>query len=81
MNLFSTSNRIIVTCSNRLSIYLQQEIAALGFTPVRVFKTGVELLGDINDCIKLNIHLRCASQVLYSLKEFRAYNANDLYNE
>lgn len=81
MNLFSTSNRIIVTCSNRLSIYLQQEIATLGFTPVRVFKTGVELLGDINDCIKLNIHLRCASQVLYSLKEFRAYNANDLYNE
>jgi putative N6-adenine-specific DNA methylase len=81
MNLFSTSNRIIVTCSNRLSVYLQQEIAALGFTPVRVFKTGVELLGDINDCIKLNIHLRCASQVLYSLKEFRAYNANDLYNE
>jgi putative N6-adenine-specific DNA methylase len=81
MNLFSTSNRIIVTCSNRLSVYLQQEIATLGFTPVRVFKTGVELLGDINDCIKLNIHLRCASQVLYSLKEFRAYNANDLYNE
>lgn len=81
MNLFSTSNRIIVTCSNRLSVYLQQEIAALGFTPVRVFKTGVELLGDINDCIKLNINLRCASQVLYSLKEFRAYNANDLYNE
>jgi putative N6-adenine-specific DNA methylase len=81
MNLFSTPNRIIVTCSNRLSVYLQQEVAALGFTPVRVFKTGVELLGDIHDCIKLNINLRCASQVLYSLKEFRAYNANDLYNE
>ena len=81
MNLFSTPNRIIVTCSNRLSAYLQQEVAALGFTPIRVFKTGVELLGNINDCIKLNINLRCASQVLYSIKEFRAYNANDLYNE
>ena len=81
MNLFSTPNRIIVTCSNRLSAYLHQEIIALGFTPVRFFKTGVELLGDINDCIKLNINLRCASQILYSLKEFRAYNANDLYNE
>ncbi len=81
MNLFKTPNRIIVTCSNRLSPYLQQEVNDLGFTPQRVFKTGVELWGDINDCIKLNIHLRCASQVLYSLKTFKAYNANDLYNE
>ena len=81
MNLFKTPNRIIVTCSNRLSPYLQQEINDLGFTPQRVFKTGVELWGDINDCIKLNIHLRCASQVLYSLKSFKAFNANDLYNE
>jgi len=32
------------------------------------------------DCIKLNLNLRCASQVLYSLKEFRAYNATDLYD-
>lgn len=79
MHLFSQKSRIIVTCSNRLSPYLQQEIIALGFTPVRIFKTGVELYGDIKDCIRLNLNLRCASQVLYSLKEFRAFNANDLY--
>ena len=79
INLFSTPSRIIVTCSNRLSAYLQMEIASLGFIPVRVFKTGVELSGTLTDCIKLNLNLRCASQVLYSLKEFKAYNANDLY--
>lgn len=78
-NLFSRKSRIIVTCSNRLAPYLQQEIAGLGFTPVRIFKTGVELEGDLRDCIRLNLNLRCASQVLYSLKEFRAINATDLY--
>ena len=80
MNLFSTKSRIIVTCSNRLSPYLSQEITALGFKPVRQFKTGVELLGDMRDCIRLNLNLRCASQVLYSLKEFNARNAGELYD-
>ena len=79
MDFFTTDSRIIVTCSNRLSAYLQQEIVELGFKPLRVFKTGVELTGNVQDCIKLNLNLRCASQVLYSLKEFRAYDANDLY--
>lgn len=79
MNLFSIKSRIVVTCSNRLSPYLLSEITELGYNPIRTFKTGVELLGDLNDCIRLNIHLRCASQVLFSIKEFTAYNAQDLY--
>ncbi|MBC7535849.1 MAG: class I SAM-dependent RNA methyltransferase [Ferruginibacter sp.] len=79
MNLFSTASRVIVTCSNRLSAYLETEIISLGYSPTRVFKTGVELSGTLTDCIKLNLNLRCASQVLYSLKEFKAYNATDLY--
>ena len=81
MNLFNTKSRIIVTCSNRISPFLQQEIIELGFVPVRNFKTGVELFGDLKDCMKLNINLRCASQVLFSFKEFNANNATELYNE
>lgn len=81
MNVFNLKNRIIVTCSNRLSPFLQIEIEELGFSPIRIFKTGVELFGGLDDCIKLNLHLRCASQVLFSIKEFTAYNANDLYKE
>jgi 23S rRNA G2445 N2-methylase RlmL len=80
VKIFNTSSRIIVTCSNRLSPYLQKEIINLGFTPTRIFKTGVELEGTMQDCIKLNLNLRCASQVLFSLKEFRAVNADDVYN-
>ena len=79
MNIFNTPSRIIVTCSNRLSPWLQQETGSLGFEPVRVFKTGVELFGSMQDCIKLNLNLRCASQVLFSVKEFKAHNADELY--
>ena len=79
MQFFTTTSRIIITCSNRLSPWLQLEVAALGFKPERVFKTGVELKGTLLDCIKLNLNLRCASQVLFSLKEFNADNADDLY--
>ena len=79
MQIFETTSRIIVTCSNRLSPWLEQEVAALGFKPVRVFKTGVELQGKLSDCIILNLNLRCASQVLFSVKEFNAVNADALY--
>ena len=79
MQIFNTTNKIIVTCSNRLSPFLQQEIIELGFKPVRVFKTGVELNGSLADCIRLNLHLRSASQVLFSIKEITAANAEDLY--
>jgi 23S rRNA G2445 N2-methylase RlmL len=79
MLLFNNSKRIIITCSNRLSPFLQQEVLELGFKPVRTFKTGVELNGTMEDCILLNLNLRCASQVLFSLKEFAAGNADELY--
>ncbi|MEO6231328.1 MAG: class I SAM-dependent RNA methyltransferase [Ferruginibacter sp.] len=79
MQLFNFTSKIIITCSNRLSPYLQQEILELGFKPVRVFKTGVELNGNLQDCIRLNLNLRCASQVLFSIHEFKAFNADELY--
>ena len=57
------------------------EIGELGYTAVRVFKTGIELKGTLSDCIRLNLNLRCASQVLFSIREFRAENADQLYKE
>ncbi|MEY3678552.1 MAG: hypothetical protein RI924_693 [Bacteroidota bacterium] len=81
MQVFHTKSKIIITCNKRLSPYLQQEIQSLGFDLVRSFSTGVELFGTLNDCIKLNLNLRCASQVLYSLKAFTAENPARLYKE
>lgn len=79
MKLFQTNSKIIITCSNRIAPFLQKEVEALGFKPVRIFKTGVELLGSMQDCIQLNLKLRCASQVLFLVKQFNAYNADELY--
>lgn len=53
----------------------------MGFVPVRSFKTGLELRGTMADCIRLNLNLRCASQVLFSLGEWRVQNADELYNK
>jgi putative N6-adenine-specific DNA methylase len=81
MQVFHTESKIIITCNKRLSPYLQQEVEALGFTPTRVFQTGVELKGTVTDTIALNLNLRCASQVLYLLKSFKADDPNQLYDE
>jgi putative N6-adenine-specific DNA methylase len=81
MQVFHTENKIIITCNKRLSAYLQQEVEDLGFKPVRVFQTGIELLGTVTDCITLNLNLRCASQVLYLIKSFNADDPKQLYDE
>jgi 23S rRNA G2445 N2-methylase RlmL len=78
---FNTPSKVIITCNKRLSIYLQQEVEELGFKPVRFFSTGLELKLTLNECIRLNLNLRCASQVLYSLHEFVAEDANQLHQE
>jgi len=81
MQVFNTNSRIVVTCNKRLSPYLETEIKDLGFTIKRSFSTGIELEGSVNDCISLNLNLRCASQVLYSLATFNAPTPTHLYNE
>ena len=63
-----------------MSPWLQQEVEALGYRPEQVFKTGVALKGSMMDCIDLNMQLRCASQVLYAIKEIKATNADELYH-
>ncbi|MDT3403563.1 THUMP domain-containing class I SAM-dependent RNA methyltransferase [Mucilaginibacter terrae] len=81
MQIYQTESKIIITCNKRLAPYLQQEVEALGFTIKRAFQTGVELVGTVNDCIPLNLNLRCASQILYSLGSFEAADPQRLYNE
>lgn len=79
MSLFKNPSTIIITCPKRLAPYLEQEVKELGFVIEETFITGVRLSGTINDCIKLNLNLRCASQVLYSLQQFEASNADAIY--
>jgi len=80
MQVFTTPSRIIITCHKWLSPALQKEVTELGFPVVRAFQTGVELEGTVSDCIRLNLNLRCASQVMYSLKAFTCNDPDELYN-
>jgi 23S rRNA G2445 N2-methylase RlmL len=80
MNVFKTSSRVVITCNKRLAPYLEREVKALGFAPENVFSTGLQMQGSGADCIKLNLNLRCASQIHYSLKSFRANKPDDVYD-
>jgi 23S rRNA G2445 N2-methylase RlmL len=81
MQVFHTKSKVILTCNKRLSPYLQEEVKALGYEIIRDFPTGVELNITLTECIKLNLNLRCASQILYSLKNFKVNNPEELYRE
>ena len=78
---FEKPSRVIITCNKRLSPVLEAEVRELGFVPERVFATGIELQASLRDCIRLNLNLRSASQVHYSLKQFRVRNPDELYRE
>ena len=79
MNVFKEKAPIIITCHKRIVPYLSKEVEALGFVVEDSFVTGVRLNGNVNDCIKLYLNLRCASQVLYSLQSFIAKDADSIH--
>jgi 23S rRNA G2445 N2-methylase RlmL len=81
MSIFTTTSKIIITCHKRLSPFLQKEVEDQGYEIDHKFITGIELRGTANDCIRLNLNLRCASQVLYSLKEFTANSPEEVYKK
>lgn len=81
MQVFHNKSKVIITCNKRLSPYLQEEVKALGYVIERSFATGVELNITLKECIKLNLNLRCASQILYAIKSFKATTPDDLYKE
>lgn len=81
MNVYTTAAEVIITCPKRLAPYLEQEVLELGFSIDETFVTGVRLTATVNDCIRLNLNLRCASQVLYSLKKFAAVDADSIYQQ
>ena len=81
MQVFHTKSKVIITCNKRLSSYLADEVSALGFTIIRSFPTCFELNITLTECIKLNLNLRCASQILYHLRSFKINSPEELYRE
>lgn len=79
MSVYTNKSAVTITCHKRITPYLEQEVKELGFEIESSFVTGVKIFAAVNDCIKLNLNLRCASQVLYSLKQFEANHADAIY--
>ncbi len=77
----NSPSHIVITCNKRLSPYLEKEVTDLGLKVKKTFVTGVELNGTISDCIILNLNLRCASQILYSIASFKCDGPQELYDQ
>jgi putative N6-adenine-specific DNA methylase len=70
---------IVVTCGKGINQILAKEIAEHGYQPTAVNPSSVELKGNLEDCMYLNLHLRTANKVLILIKRFRASHPDQLY--
>jgi putative N6-adenine-specific DNA methylase len=78
---FNKKGKVFITCKDRSVSYLEQEVRELGFVPVAVVRTGLEVSASLEECMDLNLHLRTASHVLYEIKSFYLFNAEDIYRK
>jgi|UniRef100_UPI004047965D putative N6-adenine-specific DNA methylase len=76
---FNTKGKVFITCKDRSVSYLEQELRELGFFPVEIGRTGIEIHASLEECMDINLHLRTASHVLYEIKSFYLRNADDIY--
>ena len=76
---FNTKGRVFITCKDRSVNYLEQELRELGFFPLQISRTGIEIQASLEECMDINLHLRTASHVLFEIKSFYLRNADDIY--
>lgn len=77
---FSKTGTLSLTCPVGMADSLQSELKELGYSPLRVRKTGVDVKGNLNDAISLNFWLRTAHRVLYLIDQRRSpSNPEELY--
>ncbi|EGB15149.1 rRNA (guanine-N(2)-)-methyltransferase [Pseudodesulfovibrio mercurii] len=81
MTKFSDTAPILVTCPRDMPEYLHGELTGLGFSQATPLDAGVEVRGSLNDCMRLNLWVRTGHRVLFELKRFRAFDADELYRE
>ena len=71
---------LVCTCAPGLSQLLAKELRALGFHAGHSTDTTVTTEGTLADCMTLNLRLRTAHRVLYTLDKFHARYADRLYD-
>lgn len=78
---FERKSVVMVTCPKGFSPYLAEEMGRLGFKVRNEFPAGVETKASINECMRLNLWVRCGHRVLYQLKKFKAATPDEMYNQ
>lgn len=76
-----TESEIVITCLPKLSWLVADEVRELNMPVLEESHQSVTTKGDMTDCMKLNLHLRCANKVLYRIKSFSANHPDKLYKE
>ncbi len=74
-------SRILITCARGTPPFLRTELHSLGFPILSENLSGVETEGTPDQTRILNLAVRTGHRVLSLLKEFKAKNADDLYDE
>ncbi|MEQ9425849.1 MAG: class I SAM-dependent RNA methyltransferase [Cyclobacteriaceae bacterium] len=77
----SEKSEIVITCPPRQSWVLANEVKSLGYDQIEENRQGVVLFGTMEDCMRLNLHLRTASRVLFLIKKLTAVHPDILYKE
>lgn len=71
---------IRIACPRGLGAYLEREVGGLGYSIEAADDTGVEVAGTLADCMRLNLHLRVATAVLYLMDQFACSTPEELYS-
>ncbi|WP_094759865.1 THUMP domain-containing class I SAM-dependent RNA methyltransferase [Sedimentisphaera salicampi] len=80
MNL-KNKHRIMITFARELSPWVKLELEQLGYKVLEERKSGVEIEGNIEDAMLLNLKLRCAYCVMMLLSEFDCDDESKFYKE
>lgn len=75
---FSQKRTVRITCPFGLAEHLESEIRELGFSPLSVSETGIELSASLIDTISLNYWLRTAHRIHVLIDETGFKNPDDL---
>ncbi len=72
-------SKILITCAKGIPPYLKHELQVLGFPVFSELVAGVETEGAMEDTLLLNLFLRTGHRVLFPAAEFKANDADELY--
>jgi len=77
---FNSKSTVSISCPLGLTPFLKKEVENLGYKPINIRETGLEITATLNDCIKLNFWLRTAHRVHFLIDEKPINNPDGLRN-